>query len=53
MNESLQFRLVSDDLAYGAAVPGFGLTSMLEQVELLGRSVLIGSSADADGSPLG
>lgn len=51
--ETLQFRLVSDGEPYGSAEPGFGLTSMMERVELLGGKVSIRSSAAEDGTPYG
>ena len=49
----LRFRLVNDGEPYGSAVPGFGLSSMIERVKLLGGRVSIRSSADADGNPAG
>lgn len=49
----LRFRLVSDGEPYGSAVPGFGLSSMIERVKLLGGGVVIGSSADVKGNPVG
>ncbi|MEF3308052.1 histidine kinase [Paenibacillus sp. GYB004] len=52
-NGMLMFRLVSDGEPYGSAVPGFGLSSMIERVQLLGGRVDIRSSADAEGEPVG
>lgn len=52
-NGILRFRLVSDGEPYGSAIPGFGLSSMIERVKLLGGVVVIQSSADADGNPIG
>lgn len=49
----LSFRLVSGGEPFGSAVHGFGLTSMMERVELLGGKVSIGSSALEDGTPNG
>ncbi|MFC4597402.1 sensor histidine kinase [Cohnella hongkongensis] len=49
----LRFRLISDGKPYGSAVPGFGLSAMIERVRLLGGEVDIRSSADADGAPIG
>lgn len=49
----LRFRLVSDGEPYGSAVPGYGLSSMIERVKLLGGGVDVRSSADADGHPVG
>ncbi|MFS0724752.1 histidine kinase [Paenibacillus sp. 1P07SE] len=49
----LQFRLVSDGKPFGEAVPGFGLSSMMERVELLGGEVSIGSARGSDGAPEG
>lgn len=49
----LRFRLVSDGEPYGAAVPGFGLSSMIDRVKLHGGGVDIRSSADDDGNPVG
>lgn len=49
----LMFRLVNDGLPFGSETPGFGLTAMMERVELLGGSVAIRSSAAPDGSPAG
>ncbi|XID92905.1 sensor histidine kinase [Paenibacillaceae bacterium WGS1546] len=51
--KTLRFRLVSDGEPYGSAVPGFGLSSMIERVKLLGGEVAIRSSADAGGRPVG
>jgi len=51
--KTLRFRLVCDGKPFGSAVPGFGLSSMIERVKLLGGSVDVRSSADADGSPAG
>lgn len=51
--KTLRFRLVSDGEPYGSAVPGFGLSSMIERVKLLGGEVAIRSSADASGRPVG
>lgn len=51
-NGMLLFRLVSDGEPYGSAVPGFGLSSMIERVQLLGGRVDIRSS-DAEGEPVG
>ncbi len=50
---TLRFRLESDGEPYGSAVPGFGLSSMIERMKLLGGGVDIRSSADADGNPAG
>lgn len=50
---TLHFQLISDGEPFGSAVPGFGLSSMMERVELLGGEVHIRSSADRDGSPVG
>ncbi|MBD2865358.1 sensor histidine kinase [Paenibacillus oceani] len=52
-NGMLLFRLVSDGEPYGSAVPGFGLSSMIERVQLLDGRVNIRSSADAEGEPVG
>jgi signal transduction histidine kinase len=52
-NGMLMFRLVSDGEPFGSAVPGFGLSSMIERVQLLGGRVDIRSSADAKGDPVG
>ena len=49
----LQFRLVSDGQPYGCSVPGFGLSSMMDRVKLLGGRVDVRSSVDADGNPVG
>lgn len=49
----LHFKLTSDGVPYGSAVPGFGLSSMMERVELLGGEVYIRSSSDQDGVPMG
>ncbi|MBD2865679.1 sensor histidine kinase [Paenibacillus oceani] len=51
--DTLHFQLISDGEPFGSAVPGFGLTAMMERVELLGGEVYIRSSADADGTPMG
>lgn len=51
--DELSFRLVSGGEPFGSAVHGFGLTSMMERVELLGGKVSIGSSALEDGTPNG
>jgi len=50
---TLRFLLVSDGKPFGSAAPGFGLSSMIERVKLLGGGVEIQSSADADGYPVG
>lgn len=50
---ALHFRLVSGGEPFGSAVPGFGLTSMMERVELLGGKVSIGSYASDEGIPKG
>jgi len=50
---TLRFRLVSDGEPYGSAAPGFGLSSMIERMKLLGGGVDIRSSADDDGNPAG
>jgi len=50
---TLRFRLVSDGEPYGSSVPGFGLSCMIERVKLLGGGVVVRSSADADGNPIG
>jgi signal transduction histidine kinase len=49
----LQFRLVSDGEPYGSSVPGFGLSSMMDRVKLLGGRVDVRSSVDAAGNPVG
>ncbi len=51
--ELLQFRLISDGEPYGSAMPGFGLSSIMERVKQLGGCVEIRSSADAAGNPVG
>jgi two-component system sensor histidine kinase ChiS len=48
-NDWLHFQLTNDGEAYGNAKPGFGLTSMMERVHLLGGAVHIGSRSDSDG----
>lgn len=50
---ALHFQLISDGEPFGSAVPGFGLSSMMERVELLGGEVDIRSSADSAGAPMG
>jgi len=50
---TLHFRLMNDGEPFGSAVPGFGLSSIVERVELLGGEVFIGSSADPEGKPAG
>lgn len=49
----LRFRLINNGEPYGTAVPGFGLSAMMERVKLLGGRVNVRSSADADGNPVG
>jgi len=49
----LRFRLVNDGEPYGSAVPGFGLSSMIERVKLLGGGVSVRSSVDTAGNPFG
>lgn len=49
----LRFRLVSDGQPFGAALPGFGLSSMIERIRLLGGDVGISSSDDGAGGPCG
>lgn len=51
--EALLFTLWNDGLPYGSAKPGFGLTSMMERVHLLGGTVQIGSATDERGNPVG
>ncbi len=52
-NGMLKFLLVSDGEPFGSAAPGFGLSSMIKRVKLLGGGVSIRSSVDADGKPFG
>lgn len=52
-DNQLRFLLVSDGEPYASAAPGFGLSSMMERVELLGGSVELRPSATGDGSPAG
>ncbi|TYP78256.1 ATP-binding protein [Paenibacillus methanolicus] len=50
----IYFDLGNDGDPYGTARPGFGLTSMMERVHLLGGSVRIGSRSGEDaGAPEG
>ncbi|MFB9326223.1 sensor histidine kinase [Paenibacillus aurantiacus] len=50
----IYFDLSNDGDPYGTARPGFGLTSMMERVHLLGGSVRIGSRSGEDaGTPEG
>lgn len=52
-DSELRFLLVSDGEPFEGAVPGFGLSSMMERVELLGGSVSLSPSFMDDGSPVG
>lgn len=49
----LKFLLRNDGLPYGTSMPGFGLSAMMERVQLLGGRMDIGSGQDADGTPVG
>jgi signal transduction histidine kinase len=51
--DMMLFRLVSGGEPFGEAVPGFGLSSMMERVELLDGKVTIGSSRSDSGTPEG
>ncbi|MFC5699659.1 sensor histidine kinase [Cohnella faecalis] len=45
----LLFRLWNDGIPFGDSKPGFGLTSMMERVHLLGGTVYIGSAYGIEG----
>ncbi len=49
----LKFRLVNDGVPFGDSKPGFGLTAMMERVQLLGGRMQIGSSMDIHGESTG
>ncbi|QJD86989.1 sensor histidine kinase [Cohnella herbarum] len=49
----LEIKLWNDGKPFGFAKPGFGLTTMMERVHLLGGTVAVGSSEGADGIPMG
>ncbi|OUS71945.1 hypothetical protein B1748_25915 [Paenibacillus sp. MY03] len=49
----LRFSLSNDGEPYEQSAPGFGLSSMMERVELLGGSVSVRASAGADRLPAG
>lgn len=53
VDHTLHFELISDGEPFGTAVPGFGLSSMMERIELLGGEVHIRSSADQEDRPMG
>lgn len=53
VEESLEFRLCNDGKPFGSAKPGFGLTSMMERVHLLGGTVDIRSGQEENGVPVG
>jgi signal transduction histidine kinase len=49
----LDIKLWNDGKPFGFAKPGFGLTSMMERIHLLGGTIEIGSSEGDDGIPVG
>lgn len=49
----LSFNLMNDGVPFGNSKPGFGLTAMMERVQLLGGRMEIGSSMDEHGEPIG
>jgi len=49
----LSFKLTNDGVPFGDSKPGFGLTAMMERVQLLGGRMEIGSSMDERGEPSG
>lgn len=51
--EMLLFKLVNDGEPFDSESPGFGLTSMMDRVELLGGKVSVHPYKAADGSPVG
>ncbi|MFD0672356.1 histidine kinase [Cohnella sp. GCM10027633] len=53
IGDNLRFTLWNDGMPYGESKPGFGLTSMMERIHLIGGSVSIGSGTDLSGSPIG
>jgi len=53
VGERLEIRLWNDGKPYGFAKPGFGLTTMMERIHLLGGTVSVGSGEDEDGMPVG
>jgi|GEM_PF-774441 len=53
LDTELRFLLISDGEPYQAEALGFGLSSMLERVELLGGTVSLRPSTDGEGTPVG
>src|SRR5690606_40072049 len=53
LDSELRFLLVSDGEPYQAEALGFGLSSMLERVELLGGTVDLRPSTSAEGTLVG
>jgi signal transduction histidine kinase len=53
LEDGLEIKLRNDGKPFGFAKPGFGLTTMMERVHLLGGTVAVGSSEGADGVPMG
>ncbi|MBO9598738.1 MAG: hypothetical protein J7559_13090 [Cohnella sp.] len=49
----LRFKLANDGIPFGDSKPGFGLTAMMERVQLLGGQMTIGSAMDEHGEPIG
>ncbi len=48
----LQFRLTNDGTPFGTARPGFGLTTMMERIQLLGGTAEVGTGPDGVGCEL-
>lgn len=49
----LNFKLVNDGIPFGDSKPGFGLSAMMERVQLLGGHMEIGSATNEHGEPNG
>ncbi len=53
VGDALEIRLWNDGMPYAHAKPGFGLTAMTERIRLLGGTLSVRSSENADGEPAG
>ncbi|MCD9020791.1 sensor histidine kinase [Cohnella silvisoli] len=51
--DHLEFKLWNDGAPYGYSKPGFGLTTMMERVHLLGGTISVGSGKGDGGFPVG
>ncbi|RKP53039.1 hypothetical protein D7Z26_14975 [Cohnella endophytica] len=53
VGERLEITLWNDGMPFGNAKPGFGLTTMMERIHLLGGEITIGSAQGEDDQPIG